>query len=680
MGTRAQKQRKAADVAEESGSVAHETVPERGRWRRRIFWAAGALAILTLLVFGRSIAGHWSRAIAARHMDAWAISAALQWLDTAHQLDPGSSQTELMRARCYRYLGELDRRAAAMALARQYGASPEDLRNEETLGKIQTGELPEGAEAKLAELTEAGLSPHDIASVFVHDCIVRRDMQRAELLLQAWASDFPNQAHNFYMRGVFLAANNDHAGALEQLQRALMLAPRHQLAQIAVAQIYNQRNQLDKALELYVKLADLDPANKSVLIGLARVLRKTGRLQQARSVLAPIVSQGDPAVELAVEMGEIELESGDYREADTWFEQVPAIGMTNHDTLTAAAMTLAILGQTTRAERAFHWIEYEVMAVGLLHDLEGKLAIDPNDLRAAGARQRMIQDLGTRSTEANPLAMPPANAPAGNTTQDKATPGRELYAEQCGACHGANGNGNGRAARHLFPVPRDLRSERMRLVTTRNGIPTLADIRKVIRDGIPGTSMVERKDLSDEQLDLLADVVLTMRREGVRDDYVALLREDDEPIDEEEVLEVVNIQTTPGEPEIVPQIPPADASSIARGKELYVTHTCHSCHGETGEGDDKTPLFDDKGRPSFPRDLVSDAFKGGNDASSIYLRIRLGMPGSPHPANVSLTQEELFDLVHYSASLGREPKSALTNHARAVQASSRPAIEFVSAP
>lgn len=143
---------------------------------------------------------------------------------------------------------------------------------------------------------------------------------------------------------------------------------------------------------------------------------------------------------------------------------------------------------------------------------------------------------------------------------------------------------------------------------------------------------------------------------------------------------MVRRRTTPGETVVAPPIEPADAASIATGKELYVQHTCHSCHGQTGTGDDLTPLFDTRGQPAFPRDLVHDLFKGGNNAASIYLRIRLGMPGSPHPANILLTARQLIDLVRFCESLGREPKSNLSNYRRSIQASTRPAFEFRDVP
>ena len=137
----------------------------------------------------------------------------------------------------------------------------------------------------------------------------------------------------------------------------------------------------------------------------------------------------------------------------------------------------------------------------------------------------------------------------------------------------------------------------MRLVSTQNGVPTAEDIRAVIKAGIPGTSMVPLDQLSQRELDLLVDVVLQMRRDGVREQYVAQLKADDEEPVEADVHEVVQLRTTPGEVAAVPALGAADKQLLAAGQQLYMQQACASCHGDTGTGDQTMPLFDTAGRP-----------------------------------------------------------------------------------
>ncbi len=68
--------------------------------------------------------------------------------------------------------------------------------------------------------------------------------------------------------------------------------------------------------------------------------------------------------------------------------------------------------------------------------------------------------------------------------------GKVLYDKFCAQCHGLTGDGFGYAAHRVKPKPRDFRSGKYKFRTTPSGMmPTDDDIRKVIRDGLPYTSM-----------------------------------------------------------------------------------------------------------------------------------------------------------------------------------------------
>ena len=168
--------------------------------------------------------------------------------------------------------------------------------------------------------------------------------------------------------------------------------------------------------------------------------------------------------------------------------------------------------------------------------------------------------------------------------------------------------------------------------STLNGVPTREDCEAVIQRGMPGTSLRSFDKLSEDQRKRLAQEVLRLRREGIRDRFVSTLRNEGEEIDDREVRQVVEHLTTPGEVARVPQIGPGDSQAIARGHDVFFNLGCRQCHGDDGVNAWDTPLFDDKGRAIRPRDLAHEPFKGGQEAESIYLRIVVGMPGSPDPA------------------------------------------------
>jgi mono/diheme cytochrome c family protein len=73
--------------------------------------------------------------------------------------------------------------------------------------------------------------------------------------------------------------------------------------------------------------------------------------------------------------------------------------------------------------------------------------------------------------------------------------GRSIYQANCMACHGANADGKGPAAMAIQPPPTDFTS------ATFWADSSSADLKKAIRAGSPGTSMMAFSQLTDAQID-----------------------------------------------------------------------------------------------------------------------------------------------------------------------------------
>ena len=229
----------------------------------------------------------------------------------------------------------------------------------------------------------------------------------------------------------------------------------------------------------------------------------------------------------------------------------------------------------------------------------------------------------------------------------------------------------------MFPRPRDLRAGVCQLVSTVNGVPALEDVEQVLARGMPGTSMPSFEELPASDRRLLAEEVIRLRGEGVREQISAALRREGEEIDESDVRQAVQRATAPGKPVPLPARWPDPAQAALRGKANFATLGCVKCHGEAGTGAADQDLFDDLGEPSRPRDLVYEPFKGGREREAIYRRIVAGMPGTPHPAVSNLLQEQVIELVDYVRSLAREPPVMLTNHGRRVLATPPAYLDWI---
>src|SRR5258708_16205460 len=141
--------------------------------------------------------------------------------------------------------------------------------------------------------------------------------------------------------------------------------------------------------------------------------------------------------------------------------------------------------------------------------------------------------------------------PRGREVKADASPGEKVFAKHCAVCHGPEGKGNGPAAPSMKPRPRDLTAGEYKYKTTPQGSPPADDdLARVVKQGLIASGMPYFSDVLSE--DEIRDVVRHIKGLG-------------------------NLGGAPMPVPIAPRVP-ADAASIARGKQLYVSKGCPECH------------------------------------------------------------------------------------------------------
>ena len=617
----------------------------RGRRRLVLVWMALAACLGAAFVVPQA-AGWWARREAVRELSVGAIGPAEQRLQVADRFDANDHRNDLLRAACFRHLGQQSAWEKAIESAERSGARGEELRRELRLGNLQFGTAQRISQTELDALLQSGIDRRDAATAVLFGLLAKREWQHARELLDTKPA-VASEAHLAYLRGSYERARGRPDAARAEFAMAVDQQPQHEPARAALGGLVEAADELTEAHRHYSAIVAAAPHRASARVDLARVLRKHSRLEDARSALGEFASPDEVSASVAIEMGEIEYDSGDYEAARGWFVRADLDQAHCAETLRVAASSFALAGDVVNADALFARIDSTQSRSRQSEELQRRLAADPADRIAL----EDLRDLRKHQSAQVPEATVPP-----------------LYAQHCAACHGVDGDGRGRAARHLFPRPRSFRTEPLRLVNTTSRIASLEDLERVIRSGVPGTAMPSFPDLAADERRTLAEQVQRFQREGVRERLTAELQRQEVEINEDDLRQSVADLRAPGDLLPVPAIGPATLKSIARGRELYADAGCAQCHGEDGSGSADALLLDSAGRRSVPRNLVRDPMKGGSDAQSLYRRIRLGMPGTPHPAIVSLSEDDLIALVHFCRSLSKEPKQDLTNHERAARA------------
>jgi mono/diheme cytochrome c family protein len=257
--------------------------------------------------------------------------------------------------------------------------------------------------------------------------------------------------------------------------------------------------------------------------------------------------------------------------------------------------------------------------------------------------------------------------------EDPLALGERLYRQNCAACHGDQGGGDGPAAKFLQPKPRNFGEDKFRLVSTVNRVPSDEDLLFVLEHGMPGSAMFPFAHLSETERQALVRHVRQLTRTAFSERMRREAKNSGDELDPAEMAEILDRATKPGEA----LTPPADwpdstAASVARGREAY-RKVCAPCHGTTGKGDGVQDQRNDDGLPTRPRDLTRGIFKSGRDAHRLFTRIRLGLPGSPMPSlsEDAMPSASVIDLVHYVLSLSAPSLQARAEHKRTLLSARR---------
>ena len=245
---------------------------------------------------------------------------------------------------------------------------------------------------------------------------------------------------------------------------------------------------------------------------------------------------------------------------------------------------------------------------------------------------------------------PPAGTPA---TQASLADGARLFQQNCAICHGAKADGNGIAANVLDPKPRDFHVGKYRLVTSGNGVPFRDDVIHTIQHGMPGTSMPAWLHLSSTELGSLADYVMSISHDSLKEQLRVKLYAKSKlkpEVIEKRLSKSTDDRLKPEDAVQPGEEPPFTAADVEPARTMFM-QACAVCHGPDGRGMQNPEWKTEEGLPIASRNLRSGIFKGGGRGRDIYTRIYAGIPGTPMPTFSNFKREDIWRLAHFVEAL-----------------------------
>lgn len=620
--------------------------PSRPSWQGVLLVLLAALGVS---VGGRFVVARTFANTAESFLSRGALHDAQRWIERSEAFSANSVHGRWLRVRWLRKLGAQNEWRSAFNALEPIGDRSQQ-RLEQRLGALRWGDGAAVAEDELNRLVRQGADRDDAAVTLVLGLLHNNQLRRAEQVLEQWEADSPQPAQLAWASGMYWQQAEAWQRAQEYFEAALAIEPTHDLARLGLAQTLERLEDFEPAAELFAEHFRLWPQSEPALLGWARCLRRLGQVDHAAELLEQAVAGDSVSAGVWLEAAETAFFQGHYEEAIRRFEQTDLNGPQVAITIRTAATAFALANRQPESQALFdrylagHSLNFR------RETLESRVQADPSNRKAAEELQQIL------AGQYVPLAQQPKPAPAVS----------RLFSRHCAACHGDSGAGDGPASRHLYPPARNLQADPYRLVTTENRFPSRDDIRAVIRDGIPGTSMPAFPNLSEADVEQLVEETYALRQAGFRAQLIEDFQRQDQDLNDAALDEIVARNGSEGQPIPIPTWPAVGPEQVAQGRDLFEQVACNRCHDRDGDQQGWLLLYDHRGNPTVARDLAVDPLKSGDDRRALFARLRLGMPGTPHPGSPTLTDEQLAYLVEYCLSLAK-PKRQLTNFERATE-------------
>lgn len=352
------------------------------RQSRAWVWFAAAGVIILLLFVGPSVAASTWNLWAAQAIADDQPDRALGWLKWSVWLNNRDGEAVFLTARAYRKKGQFDQVREQLLRAHKLNFDPRRLEKEQVLALAQNGQMME-AEPAFGELLRNPQGDEvEICEAFTHGFFLNRQYNEAFRLLESWIKDFPNSVKPYYMRGHIQSRLQHYPQAESDFRKVLSIDSNHPAAAFGLGEALRSQ-QMPEALQYYEMATNVPEYALLAGIGKTQCLKMLGRTDEAKVVARDLLNRFPDDAGPQREMGQLELETGNYAEALRYLDMAIVKLPNDRETRNARGSALRGLRRLDEARKEFELVNEARLALERAQMLSEKLEkeVDSPELR-----------------------------------------------------------------------------------------------------------------------------------------------------------------------------------------------------------------------------------------------------------------------------------------------------------
>jgi predicted Zn-dependent protease len=370
----------ATPTVNNSSKTASDSPLLRPRRTLTVVLALAGLLAVAAFVFRGTLLANWDVRTAEVAIEEGRLPDAEAALQRALQHQPDNLATVLLMCRVLRFQGRISESAQVLEQARGLGCSAQRLRQESILNAARLGRL-DAAESYLSQLlADDTIDSRDVCESYVVGFRQQGRFQEAELLLNAWEADWPEDNRIIGHRGIIAQMQGQWATAIELYETAVRNGDRRIAMQRRLGECFLETRNAKRAVEIFEQCVAADPANAETWLSLAKSYLLSGNESSAMQAIESCLEQDPWSFDAKLAKAKIHLSHGDNEAAEILLKELLVQWPDDAAALYEYGQTLARLGRTAEGEAVLERWKMADAQLELIEELVVDLAAEPLDI------------------------------------------------------------------------------------------------------------------------------------------------------------------------------------------------------------------------------------------------------------------------------------------------------------